>query len=209
MSMDQLWFLLGRLHPVAVHLPIGIFILLALVEAAAAFPGVPRLARPQRTFVLALGAIFGAATALFGWLLARDGSYDGALLERHQWLGIGVAVLAVVLLIVHLVGWRRIYGGALALTVVVLAIAGHLGGSLTHGENYLTAAAAAPRRAPPADPARALVFAEVIHPILEQRCTACHGATKSNGDLRYDTLEELLKGGKTGRSSPATPRQAT
>src|SRR5687768_6837261 len=196
--MDQLWFLLGRLHPVAVHLPIGIFVLLALVELAAIFPGVPQLARAQRSFVLGTGALFAIATAVFGWLLARDGGYDAKLLERHQWLGIGVAVLAVLLLLVHSLGWRRTYAGALTLTVIVLAIAGHFGGSLTHGENYLTASSKAPRRAPPTDPTRALAFDDVIHTILELRCIACHGPTKSNGDLRYDTLEEFVKGGKTG-----------
>jgi uncharacterized membrane protein len=196
--MDQFWLLLGRLHPVAVHLPIGIFILLALIELGGLFPGVPRLAPAQRTFMLSLGALFAVATALFGWLLARDGGYDDVLLERHQWLGIAVAILALVLLLVHLLGWRRTYSGALTVTMIALAAAGHLGGSLTHGENYLTASAAGPKRAVPVDPARALVFADVIHPILEQRCVACHGPTKSNGDLRYDTLEELLKGGKTG-----------
>ncbi|MGH7945139.1 MAG: c-type cytochrome domain-containing protein, partial [Opitutaceae bacterium] len=196
--MDQLWLLLGRLHPVVVHLPIGIFVLLALVELTALFPRAPRIPSAQRTFVLSIGALFAVATAFFGWLLARDGGYNATLLDRHQWLGIGVAALAVVLLVVHLLGWRRTYAGALTLTVLVLAVAGHFGGSLTHGENYLTATAGAARPKPPTDPARALVFADVVHPILNQRCVSCHGPTKSNGDLRYDTLEELLKGGKTG-----------
>ena len=196
--MDQLWFLLGRLHPVAVHLPIGIFVLLALVELGALIPRVPRLAPALRTFVLGVGAVFALATAAFGWLLARDGGYDDALLERHQWLGFGVAALAVILFVVHLLGWRRVYAGALMLTVVVLGVAGHFGGTLTHGENYLTASSGPATPRPPADPAQALVFAEVVHPILKQRCVSCHGPTKSNGDLRYDTLAELLKGGKSG-----------
>ncbi len=196
--MDQLWLLLGRLHPVAVHLPIGIFVLLALVELGALFPRVQRLTPALRTFVLAVGALFALATAFFGWLLARDGGYDATLLDRHQNLGLAVAALAFVLLAVHLLGWRRIYGGALALTVLVLAVAGHFGGVLTHGESYLTAFAAPATRQTPTDPARANVFTDVIHPILQQRCVSCHGPTKSNGDLRYDTLEHLLAGGKTG-----------
>ena len=38
----------------------------------------------------------------------------------------------------------------------------------------------------PLDPATAQVFADVVHPILEQRCVACHGEAKSQGDLRMD-----------------------
>lgn len=189
---------LGRLHPVVVHLPIGIFVLLALVEFAGLFRFGPRLTTTQRTFILAVGLAIALATALFGWLLARDGGYDTALLDRHQWLGFSFAALAAVLLLVHVRGWRRMYAGLLTVSVVVLGVAGHFGGTLTHGENYLTASSTAGKHDTPKDPAKALVFADVIHPILEQRCTACHGATKSNGDLRYDTLEELLKGGKSG-----------
>jgi uncharacterized membrane protein/mono/diheme cytochrome c family protein len=194
--MSSVLDLLGRFHPVAVHLPIGIFLLLACIELAGLLPHGPRLTATQRTFILAVGLIFAAATAFFGWLLARDGGYNAALLQRHQWLGFSFAALAAVLLIAHVRGWRRLYGVLLSASVVVLGAAGHFGGTLTHGENYLTAPMAGERG--PIKPAEALVFADVIHPILEQRCTACHGATKSNGDLRYDTLEELLKGGKSG-----------
>src|SRR5690554_543569 len=97
--------LLGRFHPVVVHLPIGIFLLLACVELAGLFPRGPRLTPPQRTFILTLGLVLAAATALFGWLLARDGGYDAVLLDRHQWLGFSFAALAAVLLLAHVRGW--------------------------------------------------------------------------------------------------------
>src|SRR3954468_9187567 len=190
--MDQLWFFLGRIHPAAVHLPIGVFALLALVEIAALFPRVPRLPAGLRTFILVLGAIFAAATALFGWLLAREGGYDPALLDRHRWLGLTVAVLAAVMLVAQLRAWRRTYATLLVATMGILAWAGHVGGTLTHGENYLSPVAAQKKKTTtPIDPAKALVFADVIHPILQERCVSCHGATKSNGDLRFDSLEQL------------------
>ena len=194
--MDHLWHLLGRLHPAAVHLPIGIFVLLAMVELAALLPRGPKVSDAQRSLVLALGLAIALATALFGWLLAREGGYDAALLDRHRWLGFSFAALAAILLAVQLGGWRRTYGVLLIATVVVLGAAGHFGGSLTHGEDYLTAWAT--KGAAPVNPAQALAFAHVIHPILQQRCVSCHGAAKTNGDLRYDTLENLLKGGKNG-----------
>ncbi len=194
--MDQLLTFLGRFHPAAVHFPIGIFMLLAAAELAGMFPRGPRLTDAQRTFVLGLGLACAVATALFGWLLARQGGYEGALLDRHRWLGLSFAVLAAVLLAVR--RHPRVYAVSLALSVALLGWAGHVGGSLTHGENYLAFTPSAGTAKRPANPAQALVFAHVIHPLLAQRCVSCHGATKSNGDLRYDTLEQLLKGGKTG-----------
>ena len=198
--MESAWQILGRLHPVAVHLPIGIFIVLALVELAALVPRMPRLAHAQRTFVLALGLGFAGMSALFGWVLAREGGYDPELLDRHQWSGFTVAGLAALLLVVHVRGWRRAYPIVLLVTVGVIGATGHFGGTLTHGENYLTSPFAAAKRGPPIDPARALVFQDVVHPILAQKCAACHGAAKSNGELRVDTLEHFLRGGKSGRA---------
>jgi mono/diheme cytochrome c family protein len=42
-------------------------------------------------------------------------------------------------------------------------------------------------------------FAKHIQPIFEGRCLECHGAKKQKGDLRLDTKEALLKGGKDGK----------
>jgi hypothetical protein len=38
-----------------------------------------------------------------------------------------------------------------------------------------------------------------INPILDANCAVCHGAGKSNGGLRVDSYELLMKGGKDGR----------
>ena len=72
-------------------------------------------------------------------------------------------------------------------------------------------AAAAPAKAAPAPAAAApagkfdlaahgsaVVFKEVVMPILEAKCTSCHGAEKSKGKLRMDTLANILKGGGDG-----------
>src|SRR5262245_11201120 len=114
---------LGRLHPVVVHLPIGIFLLLAGIEFVGWFPRGPRLTEGQRTFVLALGFLIAVATALFGWLLAREGGYNADLLDRHQWSGFTFAAMAAVLLIVR--RWRRTYGVVLVASIGVLVAAGH------------------------------------------------------------------------------------
>ena len=50
----------------------------------------------------------------------------------------------------------------------------------------------------PASAADAPAFQEEIAPILEQRCVQCHGAKQQLSDLRLDSREELLQGGKRG-----------
>ena len=82
-------------------------------------------------------------------------------------------------------------------------------GRSTNAKSYMmlaTAAAAAftmtalvtrpaPARAAD-DPKGVAFFEEKIRPILAQNCVGCHGEEKHKGDLRLDTRENLLKGGK-------------
>ena len=42
------------------------------------------------------------------------------------------------------------------------------------------------------------VFVDVVQPILQRRCSSCHGPEKQKADLRLDGLERLLQGGKSG-----------
>jgi hypothetical protein len=52
---------------------------------------------------------------------------------------------------------------------------------------------------PPAAAQAGLTYAKDIRPILEASCFRCHGEEKQKGDLRVDSLDALLKGGKEGK----------
>ncbi len=106
---------------------------------------------------------------------------------------VGVCVIAALLRKLELMHAYRV---SLAAAIVVLAVTGHLGGSITHGRDFLTRNG--PRRSPGKPSLDQPVFAAVIEPILQQRCVACHGPEKHKADLRLDTLEALLKGGQNG-----------
>ncbi len=89
------------------------------------------------------------------------------------------------------------------LLLLSVSLTGHFGGSLTHGEDYLTAAwiaeeTAAVAAKPIADVQGAAVYADVVQPLLQKGCYNCHGAQKKKGGLRMDTEAYLLKGGKGG-----------
>ncbi len=194
--MESLLHFAGRLHPAVVHLPIGTFVVLAVAEGVGLLRPSARLTGSQRTVFLAVGLLSSVAAAGFGWLLARAGDYDATLLERHRWLGIGFAGLALLLVLVR--AHPRAYAGVLVGSLAVLGAAGHLGGSLTHGEHFLTWSDAQAPVPTYIVPGEAMVFDDVVHPILKARCVACHGPGKSQGDLRYDTRDFVLKGGKSG-----------
>ncbi len=210
--MEGLGSFLGHLHPVWVHLPIGIFLLLALLELAGLlsrrFTWLHAITGRERALILAIAAAASVLTAYLGWLLARGGGYDGALVGRHRWLGIATAAAAVLLLAVQ--RRRALYMPALIATLVLLTLAADAGGRITHGSDYLTAhlprglarvlgiTIAAPPRPRVLTPELAAAFADVVLPILKDRCVGCHGPAKSNGDLRLDTWDLLAKGGKHG-----------
>ena len=197
----------GRLHPLLVHLPIGLIVLLACLEA---------LARSRRFksagagagIVLALAAPAAIGTAFCGWLLSRGGGYDDHLLQWHKWTGIGTAAVCVLAAVLYRLNLKKPYRWCLFAGTAVLVVTSHFGGSLTHGSDYLVRYAPQPfrswlgGRAPAAakagDPAKASAFAALVQPILNDKCVTCHGPEKSKGSLRLDVYAEALKGGDNG-----------
>lgn len=63
------------------------------------------------------------------------------------------------------------------------------------------APAAAGKPVDAAAAAKAVVFNDVVLPILEAKCTKCHGAEKGKGKLRMHTFADLMKGGSDGANS--------
>src|SRR5207253_6113375 len=44
-----------------------------------------------------------------------------------------------------------------------------------------------------------LTYANDVRPLLETSCLRCHGEDRPKADLRLDSLESVLKGGKDGK----------
>jgi uncharacterized membrane protein len=201
---------LGRLHILALHLPIGFLILSFLLELAARHSS-PAL-RPAVGFSLFWGMVSAVVAAGLGYLLSLDGNYDSDLLGWHKWLGIGTAGLSVVLYFLHKkAAAQRAYLPLFVLTMLVLAGTGHLGGSLTHGDGFLfigkTATAAAPLVLAVNDDTQ--VFNGLVLPVLKDKCGNCHNPNKRKGKLVVLTKEDLLKGGKNGPAiSPDKPAES-
>ncbi|MDX1942073.1 MAG: c-type cytochrome domain-containing protein [Saprospiraceae bacterium] len=188
--------LLGKLHPLIVHLPIGILLLnvgLIFITRNKKYAA----AKNILPLTLLIGAISAVAACITGLLLSQNGDYDIGILNYHKWLGIVVALLALGLYFLKLQE-NRIIGILLA---ILLTITGHFGGTLTHGENYL-APSNSPQggeRTPYAGNIQeALIYKDLVQPILQEKCVSCHNANKQKGKLRLDEPDFILKGGKNG-----------
>ncbi len=208
---------IGRFHPLFVHLPISFLLLGALLEVLSRMKRYSEL-RPAVSFVLFLGALSAVLAVVAGLLLSITGDYGGDDLWWHKWMGIGVAVTAVVAYWLKKrtvqtedVNTRRAYAGVLTASAAMLVVASHFGGSLTHGSDYLTAYMPEPFRSiagiPPREEAKpivlenvdeAKVFSDIIHPILDARCVSCHNPKKKKGELLLTTEANILAGGENG-----------
>lgn len=216
-SGEQGWVeWLGRFHFLLLHLPIGMLLLAFAIEVASLVLKSVRPARSAVPFTLWMAACGSVAATMFGLMLSKTGGYNEVLLERHLWTGTGVAVGTFLTLAAKLVvdgrggkGMQVAYGFLLVATVGTLNVASHFGGSLTHGEGFLTKAMPNELRGmiglelveekpQVASVADLEVYTGVIAPLFESRCVECHGETKQKGKYRMDTFEAVVAGGDTG-----------
>ncbi|WP_315820393.1 c-type cytochrome domain-containing protein [Paraflavitalea speifideaquila] len=86
---------------------------------------------------------------------------------------------------------------ALGITAILL-LAAHWGGSITHGQNFVLAPITPEKQKQVPLLEEAVVYADIIEPVLQAKCMSCHNNSKAKGELIMDTKEALLKGGKSG-----------
>jgi len=196
---------LGRLHPMIVHLPIG-FLLLAVVFELLSYTNRYANLKPAVSLALLAGFIFAVAACVFGYLLSLSGDYDYQNLSNHKLSGIVVAVVSGGVYIMTLDWFRqrlvvpnRVFSVCFFSMVGLMIYTGHQGGNLTHGSDYLTLKTLQEReRKKPASVDEALLYEDVVQPILANRCGQCHRDGKLKGELSVQSLPALLKGGKSG-----------
>lgn len=202
---------IGGLHPVLVHLPIGILLLAGFFRLLSGSEKFSSL-RPAVGITLLLGMLGAVVSGISGFLLSRSDDYDYDLVTKHQWFGISVAVVSLVAYLIHKKNYH-LGKWIILLMVMLVIITGHLGGSLTHGSDYLTKAFSGKEiqaeRKPIPDVQEAVAYTDIIQPLFEGKCYTCHNAKKKKGGLRLDAPEFILKGGKDGEViKPGNPEQS-
>ncbi|MBT8302623.1 MAG: chitobiase/beta-hexosaminidase C-terminal domain-containing protein, partial [Maribacter sp.] len=190
---------IGHLHPLVVHLPIGILLLGFILEIV--YRKKPSEASNEIILMVLLIGAFSAVISLgTGWLLGEDGGYDETLLFRHRWLAVAFTVLAIGLYLLKKATNAmafKLYLPVYVIVLILIGITGHYGGSMTHGEYYLFTDTRI-KKVVIEDVDKAQVYTDIVQPIFNTKCVGCHNPSKIKGGLLMDTKENLLAGGDSG-----------
>jgi uncharacterized membrane protein len=134
--------LTGHSHPLLVHFPIALILIAAVAELVALVTRFPEWHTVAVMNVRA-GAAFAVASAGAGWLLASSPMVEASpALEWHRWLGLMAATAAITAALTtgdidHLPRRQRLYRIALFSAAAFVAVAGHFGGVLVWGADFL------------------------------------------------------------------------
>ncbi|MBN8789095.1 MAG: hypothetical protein J0I84_18600 [Terrimonas sp.] len=199
---------IGRFHPIFVHLPIGILLLGILLHWLSRGQKYANL-KPAVSITLILGAVSAVLSCISGWMLAEGAEYNEATLDQHRWMGIAVAIVSIIYYLFYIGKLTIKFSSAVPYIVslvlfVLITITGHLGGTLTHGEGYLTqelteiSSTQEVKKVIP-DVQQAVAYNDIIQPMLQHKCYSCHGSSKQKGKLRLDEKDFIEKGGEDGK----------
>jgi hypothetical protein len=197
MNHSDVGLFFGRFHAVVVHLPIGI-ILLGVVFYGLNVWKKSAYIKQSLPVVFLFATISAAVSVIFGLLLADKGGFSSGSVFWHKWLGIGV-------MLVSFFTWlafsrKSAYAKWLVVALSGLVLAtGHLGGGLTHGDNYLsehaplflkpilggTSASSSIIEHQLFNPDTIVIYMHILQPVLHAKCASCHN-------------EEDMEGGDSG-----------
>ena len=198
MQIHLLTIQIGNLHPLFVHLPIGILTFAFILEVYL------KIKKSEQTDIAKLALGLTAITALFslgtGWLLGDNGGYDELALSRHKWMAVGLTVCSILLFVLRTLphNWcKKVYVPLFLVTLALLGITGHLGGNMTHGDDFLFKEHTVSEVAI-VDINKANAYKDIIQPILDSKCVSCHNANKAKGDLLLTSKASIIAGGENG-----------
>ena len=180
---------LGHWHPLVLHFPI-VMIFVTIIQYWRNDKYV--------AWYLGITTLFALISGLTGFILSIENIIKGSQVLIHQWASLGVTAL--------LVFWWYSYKSinerwllirAIQLVLIVLTIfTGHVGGSITHGENFLNFhQTKSEEQQIGRNPS---IYLSFVQPILNDKCTKCHNADKSKGKLILSDYLSLAIGGESG-----------
>ena len=191
----------GRLHPLVLHFPLVVLMLYVLWVIIVEKLDSVRWHAELANILLLIGTLTAVVAAFSGFILSKEVGYEADALFWHKWLGIAISLSSIIWYSFqqYLPPWKIQSKFAASGFLLLLFIAGHLGGNLTHGDDFLispihSSASDAPKVA--FDEAK--VFQDLVKPVLNQKCISCHNDEKSKGNLQMQTQALLTKGGKNG-----------
>ncbi len=200
-------FFAGKFHPVLLHLPVALIILIVPFSLFIQFNKQQSTKNLEEPFsvifelILYYVALISTVTAILGFFLAAGGNYDQESLRFHKWLGVALALSTHALIYVRKAYSTnfKVWNASLFLTLVLMTGGSHFGGTLTHGEGFFTFQETSKTAVNiPIFTKKTTVYAGAVQPILAAKCASCHNDQKTKGGLNMKNIELMLKGGKTG-----------
>ncbi|MEP7321316.1 MAG: c-type cytochrome domain-containing protein [Saprospiraceae bacterium] len=203
-SIPELIIDFGKIHPLVLHFPIAFILLVFVFELAQLYFSIS-FAEKYILVLLEAAALSGFFSVITGFLLNATGEYSGGLVLDHFMAGCITAALMWFSIGVYLIGrinprFYALYSISLLASVLATAYTGHLGGSITHGKDYLPdysqVLSSKPKDSIEIVPVNSL-YHDVIAPILEMKCISCHNDLKAKGGLSIKTYTQLFKAGES------------
>ena len=205
---DDLLILLGRFHPLIIHLPIGFIVLGVLIELNKKNL---KWSKDALQFIFFWASLSGLFSIITGYLQYQKEGYSWETIQGHLIAGILTVILSFIFYLylkrnsVFESFKTRLFSFG---HILLLTITGHLGGNITHGEEHLTEpfnnlvgiSSSIDQDIDKyyEDFAEKSVFSGLIQPLLDDKCVKCHNDKKSKGGLKMHTIESLKQGGKNG-----------
>lgn len=194
----------GRMHPMILHFPIALLFVGIVMYWLNSRKSVQHLAVNEVTeYIFCIYALGSALTAVFGFFLYKEGSYSTEEIFLHKWIGVTVSLLAVPLMMLTKKSSSLYVYGILGASAVCITLTGHLGSEITHGKGFLTEPIRKQREARISqieNPDSAIVYRDVIQPILNEKCLNCHNAKRAKNKLILDNYQNVMDGGKNTSS---------
>lgn len=189
---------LGKFHPVILHFPIVFIFLSAFVILWNAKN--PIIDEKIILTLLFSTAIISTTTSILGVFLFQQGDYDENSVNLHKWMGVAISVASLVIyFLFDSFKNRKIISVMVLIQIPMIIIGSHEGGSLTHGEDFLSFNIHPTEEKKSEITDSSKIFAAFIEPILSSKCYSCHNERKAKGNLIMSNLNALLKGGKNGK----------
>lgn len=175
----------GRLHPMILHFPI---VLVVLLGAWIAF--VKQFDQKLLRVVLSSTALIVIITSIMGLFLSLEEPVKTDLMYNHKWSAMTLTLIMVLSTVVR-VSIAKIF---IFLALPVVIVVGHFGASLTHGENFVFE----PWESPESRSELLPIFNAYVEPIFNNKCTGCHNPNKRKGKLDLTSFAKMQAGGESG-----------
>ena len=212
-TVEYVGSFMGKFHPLMIHFPIVLVVLIALAELLSGFLRKRSLHMDQALPLLWLLAVASSIAAVIsGFLLYSFEGYEGSLVESHKWAGLvlcGGIILAGSFFFLkkrESLQWiPRLYMPLVLILFVGTIYTSHLGGSLTHGADFLQFEAPISDRITQEvvaayERGEVEMYDHFLRPLLKTHCMSCHNSLKTKGGLNLESWDHMMEGGKSGKA---------